>query len=529
MTQTVDAPEASETERSAAGLRARLVRPMPSDRVWGWIGPLLVGVVAAVLRLVDLGRPDKIIFDETYYAKDAYSQLLFGYSRKFTEDANERILNGDLDVFLNEPSFVVHPPVGKFIIGQGIDVFGMDPLGWRIAVALCGVATVVMLARIGRRLFRSTLLGCVAGLLLAVDGLSIVMSRTAVLDGILAMFIVAAFGCLLIDRDQMRAKYADWGESRLARGLTEPGDGPLFWWRPWRLAAGIMLGLACGTKWSGLYAVAVFGLMTVLWEIGARRAAGLRSPVLNSLLRDGPVAFLTMVVTAAFVYVVSWWGWITSSDGYHRQWATENAPSALGQLFPSWARSLWHYHSEMWRFHRDLDTPHDYMSKPWEWLYLGRPVSFDYEGYDLGQAGCEAERCSQAALALGTPPLWWGACAALLVCLWWWFFRRDWRAGAILAGIIATWVPWLFFTDRTIFYFYAVAIVPFLVLAVTFVLGLIIGPPDASPRRRAVGVAIAGGYVLIVVAVAAWFYPIHVDQLISYDAWRARMWFSSWI
>ncbi|SDU48800.1 dolichyl-phosphate-mannose--protein mannosyltransferase [Jiangella alkaliphila] len=529
MTQTVDAPEASATARSATEIRSRLVRQLPTDRVWGWIGPLLVGVVAAVLRLIDLGRPNKIIFDETYYAKDAYSQLLFGYSRKFTEDANERILDGDLDVFLGEPSFVVHPPVGKFLIGQGIRVFGMDPFGWRIAVALCGVAMVVMVARIGRRLFRSTLLGCVAGLLLAVDGLSIVMSRTAVLDGILAMFVVAAFGCLLVDRDWSRARYADWVEARMARGLTDAGDGPLFWWRPWRLAAGLMLGLACGTKWSGLYAVAVFGLMTVIWEMGTRRAAGLRSPVLNSLLRDGPVAFVTMVGTTFVVYVASWWGWIFSENGWGRQWAAENSPSALGQLFPGWVRSLWHYHWDMWVFHRDLDTPHDYQSNAWEWLYLGRPVSFDYEGYDLGEGGCQVERCSQAVLALGTPPLWWGACAALLVCLWWWFFRRDWRAGAILAGVIATWVPWLLFTDRTIFYFYAVAIVPFLVLAVTFALGLIIGPPDASPRRRAVGVAIAGGYILVVVAVAAWFYPIHVDQLISYDDWRSRMWFSSWI
>ncbi|WP_051425734.1 dolichyl-phosphate-mannose--protein mannosyltransferase [Jiangella gansuensis] len=527
MTQTVDAPEASGGSRAADVLRARLNRPMPTDRVWGWIGPLLVGAIAAVLRLVDLGRPHKIIFDETYYAKDALSQLEFGHARKFVEDANERILDGDLDVFLDEPSFVVHPPVGKFLIAQGIRVFGMDPFGWRVAVALAGVVTVILLARIGRRLFRSTLLGCLAGLLLAVDGLSIVMSRTAVLDGILAMFIVAAFGCLLVDRDQARARYAEWAAVKVSAGQAM-GDGPLFGWRPWRIAAGVMLGLACGTKWSGLYVVAVFGLMTVLWEISARRAAGIQSPVLNSLLRDGPMAFVSMIGAALATYLVSWSGWIASADAWSRQWAADNPPSTLGALVPSWLRSLWHYHWEMWHFHTGLTNDHDYMSQAWEWLYLGRPVSFDYESFDLGENGCEVERCSQAVLALGTPPLWWGACAALLVCLWWWF-KRDWRAGAILAGVIATWVPWLIFVDRTIFYFYAVAVIPFMVLAVVFALGLIIGPRDASPSRRAIGVAIAGGYVLVVLAAAAYFYPIHVDQLIPYDDWRARMWFDRWI
>lgn len=528
MTRTVDAVEASSADKPAGLLRARLTRPMPNDGLWGWIGPLLVGGIAAVLRLVNLSRPHKIIFDETYYAKDALSQLEFGYARSFIESADERILAGDLDVFTDEPSFVVHPPVGKFLIGQGIRLLGMEPAGWRLATALAGIVTVVLVARVGRRLFRSTLLGCAAGLLLAVDGLAITMSRTAILDGILAMFIVAAFACLVVDRDRVREKFADWAAARVSADRPM-GDGPLFAWRPWRLAAGVALGLACATKWSGLYAVAVFGLMTVVWEISARRTAGIRSPVLNTLLRDGPVAFVTIIGPALVTYLVSWSGWISAENSWGRQWAVSNPSSGLGVLLPDWLRSLWHYHDDMWKFHTGLNSEHDYASQAWSWLYLGRPVSFDYEGFEAGEAGCTADQCSQAVLALGTPPLWWGACLALLVCLWWWFFRRDWRAGAILAGVVATWVPWLAFTDRTIFYFYAVVIVPFLVLAVAFVLGLLLGPPDASLQRRAIGAAVAGGFVLIVVVVAAWFYPIHVDQVIPYDDWRARMWFDDWI
>ena len=33
-----------------------------------------------------------------------------------------------------------------------------------------------------------------------------------------------------------------------------------------------------------------------------------------------------------------------------------NSPSALGSLFPGWARSLWHYHGEMLQFHTNLDA-----------------------------------------------------------------------------------------------------------------------------------------------------------------------------
>src|SRR6266700_3769165 len=57
------------TERIAA-LRARLVTPMPDDRLWGWIGPLLVTLFAALLRFNRLSVPNAVMFDETYYAKD---------------------------------------------------------------------------------------------------------------------------------------------------------------------------------------------------------------------------------------------------------------------------------------------------------------------------------------------------------------------------------------------------------------------------------------------------------------------------
>ncbi|AYY14828.1 phospholipid carrier-dependent glycosyltransferase [Actinobacteria bacterium YIM 96077] len=501
---------------------------MPGDRVWGWLGPLLVGAVAAVLRLVDLGRPNRIIFDETYYAKDAFAQLQFGYARSTVDDADEMIIDGNLDVFTDEPSFVVHPPVGKFLIAQGIRLLGMEPAGWRLATALAGVVAAIVLARAGRRLFRSTVLGCTAGLFVAVDGLAIAVNRTAILDGIFAMFVVAAFACLLADRDHSRTMLAAWVNQRLPAGLPL-GDGPVMSWRPWRLAGGIMLGLACGTKWSGVYVVAVFGLMTVFWEISARRAAGIRSPALNSLLRDGPVAFVTIVGSALLTYVVSWWGWIFSGNAWGRTWAAENPPSGLGGLAPNWLRSLWHYHSQIWDFHTNLTSEHNYESSAWTWLYLGRPVSFDYQSLDRGEAGCTAEQCSQEVLALGNPVLWWAACAALIVCLAMWFLRRDWRPGAILAGVVATWAPWLLYTDRTTFAFYAVAIVPFLALAVAYVLGFVIGRPSDSASRRAIGAAIAGAFVLVVVIVAAWFYPLHVDTVLPYDEWRSRMWFDSWI
>ncbi|HEX6919080.1 MAG TPA: phospholipid carrier-dependent glycosyltransferase [Actinomycetes bacterium] len=509
-------------------VRDRLVRPMPADGIWGWLGPLLVAAFAGVLRFWRLGTPKAFIFDETYYAKDAYALLKFGAEQDYVKGtdkakdlANERILAGDFhDLFAGHPAYVVHPPGGKWVIGAGEWLFGMNPFGWRFAVALTGTLAVLMTARIGRRLFRSTLLGCTAGLLLAVDGIAFVHSRTALLDPLLMFWALAAFGALLIDRDRARARLAD-------RVGALDTFGPGLGLRPWRIAAGVFLGVACATKWSGLWFVVVFGLMTVLWDVGARRTAGVRRPFLGALARDAAPAFASVVLVAAAVYLASWTGWfLAGDDAYNRYWAREHPGPAL---VPDALWSLWHYHQDAWNFHKNLHSFHPYRSNPWGWLVLARPVSYYYEGPGMGEMGCHVDRCSQAVTALGTPAIWWASVLALPVLAFLWALRRDWRAGAILAGVVAGYVPWFFFQDRTIYSFYAVAFVPYLALAVTMCLGLVLGPRGASSFRRQWGASAAGAYVLLAVANFAWLLPVLSAQVIPYAEWARRMWWKSWI
>lgn len=541
------------------GLRERLVPPYvrPSDRfrtvlgagperaerLWrltAWAGPLLVALVAGVLRFWRLGEPRAVIFDETYYAKDAWALIHQGYEGAWPKDVDASILaNPDAVPVPSDPGYVVHPPVGKWVIGAGEWLFGFDPFGWRFMVALLGTLSVLMLCRIGRRLFRSTFLGCLAGLLLTVDGLHFVMSRAALLDQVVMFFVLAAFGCLLLDRDRSRA--------RLAAALPVDEDGVLrpdnrvaenlgLGWRPWRLAAGVMLGLAFATKWNGLYILAAFALMAVLWDVGARRTAGAYRPYRAVLRRDVLPAFLSTVPVALVTYLASWSGWILTDRGYFRDWAErDGAGSSWSWLLPDWLRSLWHYENEVYTFHVGLTSGHTYQSNPWSWLVLGRPVSYFYEDPGPGKDGCPVdatEKCAREVLALGTPLLWWAACFALLYVLWRWFFRRDWRAGAILCAVAAGWGPWFLYQERTIFLFYAVVFVPYLCLAVAMMIGALLGPPGPDgtrERRRTVGAVAAGVLVLLIVWNFIYFYPLYTGQPIPMDGWRARMWLDTWV
>nr|WP_237531405.1 phospholipid carrier-dependent glycosyltransferase [Streptomyces sp. SID3212] len=543
--------------RPVIGLRERLVPPYtePSERLWAvlacppvlaarltrwsaWGGPLLITLVAGLLRFWHLGSPKAVIFDETYYAKDAWALMHQGYEGNWkVKDVDKLILADPSSVTVpSDPGYVVHPPVGKWVIGLGEEMFGLNPFGWRFMVAVLGTLSVLLLCRIGRRLFRSTFLGCLAGALLTVDGLHFVMSRTALLDLILMFFVLAAFGCLLIDRD--------WARRKLAAALPEDAEGVLrpdvriaenlrLGWRPWRLAAGVMIGLAIGTKWSGLYVLVAFAVMTVLWDVGARRTAGAVRPYRAVILRDILPAFVSTVPVAVATYLASWTGWFVTDDGYFRDWATKG--EGRGGHFtwlPDSIRSLWHYEYEVFQFHTNLTSGHTYQSNPWSWIVLGRPVSYFYESPAAGTDGCPATttgKCAREVLALGTPLLWWTAAFALLFLLWRWIFRRDWRAGAIACAVAAGWLPWFHYQERTIFLFYAVIFVPFLCLAVAMMIGAMAGPAGSDERRRTVGAVGAGVLVLLIVWNFIYFWPLYTGTSIPVDSWRNRMWFDTWV
>ncbi|MET8133947.1 MULTISPECIES: phospholipid carrier-dependent glycosyltransferase [unclassified Streptomyces] len=524
---------------AALGLRQEVADRF--NRWSGWVGPLLVTLLAGLLRFWNLGSPKAVIFDETYYAKDAWALFHRGYEVNWTKDANNLILQSNGHVRVpSDAAYVVHPPIGKYVIGLGEWMFGFNPFGWRFMTALLGTLSVLLLCRIGRRLFRSTFLGCLAGTLMAVDGLHFVMSRTSLLDGVLMFFVLAAFGCLVVDRDKARA--------RLAAALPVDSDGAAhpdahaaettrLGWRPWRWTAGLMLGLAIGTKWNGLYVLAAFCVMAVLWDAASRRVAGARQPYLAALKHDTGITFLATVPVALAVYLVSWTGWILSpangKGGYFRNWAVTDGKGGNWTFLPDWLRSLWHYEHEVYKFHVGLVSPHTYQSNPWSWLVLGRPVSYFYESPLPGKDGCPSDaaggKCAREVLALGTPLLWWAACFAIAYVLWRWAFRRDWRAGAIACGVAAGYLPWFMYQERTIFFFYAVVFVPFLCLAVAMMIGAILGPPGSGERRRVIGAAGAGVLVLLIIWNFIYFWPLYTGTAIPIDQWRSRMWLDTWV
>ncbi|GAA1835782.1 dolichyl-phosphate-mannose--protein O-mannosyl transferase [Microlunatus capsulatus] len=512
--------------------RERLRDPLPADRLTGWLVTLVIAGIAFGLRVVGLGYPNKLVFDETYYAKDAYSLLRHGYERSWPSGADASVTGGTPDVMLESPSFIVHPPVGKWLIAGGEQLFGMNAFGWRFASLVFGTLLVVVTIRLVRRVSRSTLVGGIAGLLLTFDGLAFVMARTALLDIFLAFFVVAAVACLAADRDWMRARLADHLEDR---GLPDLGGryGPLLLVRPWRIAAGVCFGLALGSKWNAIYLLAAFALLSLAWDVGARRLAGAGWRAPTAVLRDGVPAFVSLVVLSALVYVGTWAGWLATSGGYDRQWGAQHPDALSTRLLGDGLASLLQYQRDIYAFHTGSfinSATHAYRADPAGWLVVARPIGIDaVNGITPGTDGCLGpDNCIRVISGMGTPVLWWAAVFALGAAVLLWVGGRDWRFGIPVVGVLAAWLPWFSHDTRPLFYFYAIAIIPFSVMAVALCLGRVLGPRDAGDRRM-VGAIVVGAFVALVAANFAYLYPILTDTLLPYPAWLSRMWFRSWI
>ena len=411
----------------------------------------IITAFGLLLRLWNLNKPKGYIFDEIYYAKNA----------------NSLITNGVELNSANQAEFVVHPPLGKWLIGIGIKLFGNNEFGWRISAAIIGTASIILIYLVALKLFDSILLASLASAFLALDGLNLVMSRVALLDIFLMFFVLLAAYFLLSNQ---------------------------YW------LSAISIGAATGVKWSGAYLIPVFLLISINF-------------VRSGLIKQLVIRFTQFILTPILIYLTTWLGWIFTDKGWDRNWAQSQSDS----LIPDLVRNLWHYHSEILNFHTGLNDKHSYSANPWSWLILGRPTSFYYQT----PTNCGATSCAQEILAIGTPLLWWAATISLAVTFGFWLKQRDQISSFILTGVAVTYLPWFFFQNRTMFSFYAVTISPFLILALVYMISKLM---QSGVKRELIYI-----FVFVIFINFIYFLPIFTGLEIPYVAWLNRMWLPSWI
>ncbi|MCH4209874.1 dolichyl-phosphate-mannose--protein mannosyltransferase [Bifidobacterium sp.] len=517
-----------------------------------WLFTLLIAAFGGLLRFLRLGEPRAIVFDETYYVKDAWTTLLTGEPRNWPKTVtiggmkqtiDAAFAGGHVDGWYGTAEYVVHPPVGKWLIAAGLKLFGgaTNPFAWRAGVAVAGTVAIILMIRATLRLFRNPPVALIAGLLMSLDGVGIVMSRTGLLDNFIMVFALAAFSLLLIHRDwareQLREHYAVDSHSRSATWLPSASQhgrpfvlnmrGPCIALSWWRAGAAILLGLATGVKWSGIYLFAVFAVISVAWDAWERHQIGYRGWLGSGLVKDALPSAAFMVPLWAGTYVAGWSGWFIHKDSYMHDWASMNPREGVTWL-PEALRSFVQYHVQMWQFHTTLDSPHAYKANPLTWPLQVRPTSFYWEKLPGHPGLCSlspSSQCVSAVTSLGNPLIWWLGSLCVIVGIIVAITKRgDWKIWAVLAGFLGGWLPWAQYLNRTTFTFYCIVILPWIVLAICYVADWL----QECISRRAWKISV--GVILGLIALTTlFFYPIWTAMPVPYEFWLDHMWFKSWI
>lgn len=481
-----------------------------------WIIALIVLAFAAVLRFWQLTNPTTLVFDELYYVRDAYSQLVHGYVTKWPDD-EVTFGAAAAENVLSDPSYIAHPPLGKWLISLGIMLFGVEGgLGWRFATAVAGVLTVALTMLLAWLMTKRAWVMVVAGVLLSVEGLHVTLSRVSLLDGYLTLFIVVGALCVWMDHEWARKR---WGATRASASRFV-----IWWWRPWLLVAACVFGLAAGIKWSGVYALAGFLIITLVQDIMARRRLRARFVWLQSSVQVA-VQFVQVIALTVASYLATWAGWIITDGGW-------------GRGEGSWFSELIDYHAGIFTWHLGLDAEHSFASNPLSWPLSLRPTGMHFSELDNGTV-----------IAISPLPnvvVTWGGVLALiaLIVLMVAVMTRKPRAlvshptltaaSFILAGYLSGWLPWVLTVSRSaVFQFYIVVASPFLALALALVLA-IVGERVTVPlvrfsahtlrdRRIAVGTVIGAAVVLGLL-----FWPMWVGMPQAEWFWKLHRWLPGW-
>ena len=277
---------------------------------------ILVLIFSATVRLYELQRPNVLVFDETYYAKDAHT-VLHGYL-------------GPNTGYSWEPGKEIswpHPEYGKFAIALGEAAFGNASFGWRIVPAICGTLLLVLVYPLGRRFGLSPPWALLGLILAASDFLGIVQSRIATLDIFVALWSVLCIYLAL--------RYVQTGH-RLR----------------WLFLCGLAGGLAFGTKWSGGFAVVAAAAIMLLYRRRSwRQPVG---PLIINALRDAVLPAVALVVLPVAAYFASYTVYFLKGHHTLSQW--------------------WALQHQMWWFNENLHATHTYASKAYTWIFDYRPV-----------------------------------------------------------------------------------------------------------------------------------------------------------
>jgi dolichyl-phosphate-mannose--protein O-mannosyl transferase len=290
-------------------------------------------------------------------------------------------------------------------------MFGDNSWAWRLPVAISGITATFLTWCLAKILFpKSKTLPLLAALLVTMESLIYTQSRIMMNDMVVLMWQLAAL-----------IFYLKWQKKNQ--------------WSLLFLMA-LFTGLACATKWSGVYLFLIFGLhQFYLW-------CGVKKQRLQHLLKSAG-NLLVILVGAALIYLAVYIPLFTTGHDW----------SHFAEL-----------HRQIWMYQTNLEATHEYSAPAYLWPLGLKPV---YLYYDAATKKQIFNTPTYAIFYLGLLGL------LLSVVLLIKKRRRDFPDGKSLGFLLLTflcvWCPWLF-SPRIMFLHHFLPAVPLLCIWASYLL-----------------------------------------------------------
>ncbi|MBE6107792.1 MAG: phospholipid carrier-dependent glycosyltransferase [Erysipelotrichaceae bacterium] len=362
---------------------------------------------------------DETYFDEIYH----------------TRNAQEIVNHQHLYAF-------VHPLLGTQLIAMGISMFGLSPFGWRIIGAVFGILMMPLIYICALHLFHKRRSAVFASFLLGIECMHYTTSRIGTLEPFSVFFILLMTYFML--------KYTQ----------TSFYDTPLRKQFIWLALSGISMGLACATKFTGVYggiglAILFFSnIFERTYEyIKARKRISSRAEeelhfkereILSiywpKLIKTGLWCILFFIVVPLMIYALSY------------------LPIVIHKTEGFSLKAVYDQTMGMYNYHKNLDATHPYQSVWWQWILDIRPIWY-YVRYN--------ETTMNTISAMGNPILFWCGALSMVWCFIDAFKNKSHPAVLISICYLAQLVPWLA-VNRCVFIYHYYPSVPFLIFGIVY-------------------------------------------------------------
>jgi len=427
--------------------------------------------------------------------------------------------------------FDPEPPLAKLFIAAGEWLYGeyrivfegasgtaadlgFTPFGWRWMEAVFGSLLVPLMYLLALRLWANRLFAATAATLTCFDGMFFIQSRIGMIDIYPLFFILLAYYVFHVHLQSPTPRSA-----MVTLVLT-----------------GVTIGLAVSAKWIALAALASMLFILVVrflrrhvdfsvlteagwWRWGSAEAEGPALPGGASWAPYLSLAVVAFLVIPVVIYIGSWFPFFSR-----------------GQFHDLW--DLWQYQVSSYQYHAHLTATHPYGSPWFSWPFLYRPVAYYFENSGLGIDEASGQTLVAGMVNLGNPFIWWTSLPCLLALPYFAIRYRSYPAAFILIGFITQYLPWSLIS-RVLFLYHMFGGLPFMILALAFVLARLAGGTfDLALGTRVIrgltGRGLLVAHLAVAIAFFVYFYPVWTgipigDQQYLGGFGIGRMWFQRWI